>query len=166
MNDTLYCHGVDSILQRCLTHEDVEIILNGCHSGDYGGHLFRLATPQKILHTEYFWPLIFKECIETVKKFPPCQMFTTKKNTHPSLLHRVVTAGPFFKCGIEFLNCLPTSAKGHVYIIVAMDYFTKWVEAMPTYAEDGKTTTLFLFNHIITRFGISRAIMTNHGSHF
>ena len=47
-----------------------------------------------------------------------------------------------------------------------MDYFTKWAEEMPTYAEDGKTATLFLFNHIIVRFGIPRPIVINHGSHF
>ena len=42
------------------------------------------------------------------------------------------------------MRCKPTSAEGHGYIIVAMDYFTKWAEAMPTYAEDGETLTLFL----------------------
>ena len=47
------------------------------------------------------------------------------------------------------MHCKPTSAKGHGYIIVAVDYFTKWAEAMPTYAEDGKTAALFLFNHIV-----------------
>ena len=47
-----------------------------------------------------------------------------------------------------------------------MDYFTKWVETMLTYTEDGKTTTLFLFNHIIARFEVTQAIMTNHDSHF
>ena len=64
------------------------------------------------------------------------------------------------------MNCKPTSAGGHGYIIVAMDYFTKWAESMPTYAEDGKTTALFLFNHIIARFGVLQSIVTNHGSHF
>ena len=48
----------------------------------------------------------------------------------------------------------PTSAGGHGYIIVAVDYFAKWAKAMPTYTEDGKTTTLFLFNHVISRFGV------------
>ena len=47
-----------------------------------------------------------------------------------------------------------------------MDYFTKWDEAIPTYAEDSKTAALFLFNHIIARFRIPRAIVTDHGSHF
>ena len=64
------------------------------------------------------------------------------------------------------MHCNPTSARGHGYIIVAVDYFTKWVEAMPTYAEDGNTTTLFLFKYIIARFGVLQSIVTDHGSHF
>ena len=64
------------------------------------------------------------------------------------------------------MHCKPTSVGGHGYIIVAIDYFTKWVEAMPTYAEDGKTATLFLFNHVIARFGVPRSIVSDHGSHF
>ena len=64
------------------------------------------------------------------------------------------------------MHCKPTSVRGHGYIIVAIDYFTKWVEAMPTYAKDGKTTALFLFNHVIARFGVPQSIVTDHGSHF
>ena len=60
----------------------------------------------------------------------------------------------------------PTLARGHGYIIIAVDYFTKWAEAMATYAEDGKTVALFLFNHIIARFGVPWSIVTDHGSHF
>ena len=93
-------------------------------------------------------------------------MFTTKNHTHPAPLHHVVVVGPFAKQGIDFVHCRPTSAGGYGYIIVAVDYFTKWVEAMPTYVEDRKTTMLFLFNHIIARFGIPKVIVTDHGSHF
>ena len=42
------------------------------------------------------------------------------------------------------MHCKPTSARLHGYIIVAIDYFTKWDETMPTYAEDGKTVALFI----------------------
>ena len=101
-----------------------------------------------------------------VKKFLPCQIFTTKKRTHPAPLHLVVAVGPFAKWGIDFVHCRPTSTGGHGYIIVAVDYFIKWAEAVPTYAEDKKIVVLFLFNHIIARFGIPRAIETDHGSHF
>ena len=73
---------------------------------------------------------------------------------------------PFEKWDIDFMHCRHTSIGGHGYIIVAVDYFTKWVEEIPIYAEDNKTTALFLFNHILARFGIPKAIVTDHGSHF
>ena len=57
----------------------------------------------------------------------------------------------------------PTSAGGHGYIIVVLDYFTKLDEVFPTYAEDGKTVALFLFNHIIVIFGMPTTIVTDHG---
>ena len=93
-------------------------------------------------------------------------MFTTKKRTHLSPHHPVVEVGPFPKWGINFVHCRPILVRGHGYIIVAMDYFTKWDEAMPTYLEDRKKPALIQFNHIIASFGIPRAIVTDHWSHF
>ena len=80
--------------------------------------------------------------------------FLSEKCTRPAPLHPIIVVGHFSKWGIDFMHCKPTSAEGHGYIIVAVDYFTKWAEAMPTYAEDGKTASLFLFNHVIARFGV------------
>jgi hypothetical protein len=60
----------------------------------------------------------------------------------------------------------PHLVRVHGYIIVTVDYFTKWAEATPTFDNIGKNTTLFIFNHIVTQFGIPQAIVTNHTSHF
>jgi Integrase core domain/Integrase zinc binding domain len=166
LGDTLYRRGIDTILRRCLIHEEAERVLNDCHLGACGGHLSGMATAQKILRAGYFWPSIFKDCIEAVKKCPPCQIFNKKARTHPTALHPIIAIGPFSKWGIDFMQCKPTSAGGHSYIIVAVDYFTKWAEAMPTFLNDGRTAALFLFNHIITRFGVPHAIVTDHGAHF
>ena len=54
----------------------------------------------------------------------------------------------------------------HAYIILAVDYFTKWAEVMPTFSADEKTAATFIFDHIIARFGVPQAIITDHGSHF
>ena len=140
--------------------------MNDWHSGACGGHLSGMATAHKILCPGYFWPSVFKDCHEAIKKCPPCQHFYPKKCTHPAPLHLIIAIGPFAKWGIEFMHCKPTSTRGHGYIIVAMDYFTKWDEAMPTYAKYGKTTALLLFNHIIARFGVPQSIVTDHRSHF
>jgi hypothetical protein len=85
---------------------------------------------------------------------------------HPTPMFPVIDDGPFTKWGIEFTTCHPASARGHHYIIVAIDYFTKWVEAMPTFSNHGEIATLFISNQIVARFGISEEIVTNHGSHF
>jgi len=85
---------------------------------------------------------------------------------HPSPLYPIIVVGPFAIWGIDFMTYTPASARGHKYIIVAVDYFTKWTEAMPTVKNDGETTAIFIFNNIITRFGVPRQIVTNHGSHF
>jgi hypothetical protein len=78
----------------------------------------------------------------------------------------MITFGPFTKWGIDYTTCHRTSSRGHRYIIVEVDYFTKWIEAMPTFNNDGETATLFIFNQIVARFDIPREIVTDHGSHF
>ena len=91
IGDTLYHRGVDSILRHCLTLEEAEVVLNDCHSGSCGGHLSRLATTQKLLRVGYFWPSIFKYCVELVKRCHPCQVYTRTMHAHPAPLFPVVT---------------------------------------------------------------------------
>ena len=64
------------------------------------------------------------------------------------------------------MDCNPASAGGHHHIIVAVDYFTKWVEAMPIVKYDGDIAAHFIFNQIITWFGIPKELVTEHGRHF
>eukprot|EP00253_Pinus_taeda_P003245 PITA_03245 len=72
--------------------------------------------------------------------------------TYLATLFPIITVGPFTKWAIDFTTYNPTLAKGHKYIIVVVEYFAKWVEAMPTFTDDGETITIFLFNRIISRF--------------
>jgi hypothetical protein len=166
ISDTLYRRGVNNILCHCLTHDEDVVVLNERHSGACGVHLSGLATTQKILRAGYFWSLICKDCIEAVKKCHPCQVFARKMRLHPAPLHPIITAGPFTKWGLDFMDCNLASAGGHHHIIVAMYYFTKWAEAMLTIKFDDKTATFFMFNHIIAWFRIPKQIVTNYGSHF
>jgi hypothetical protein len=82
-------------------------------------------------------------CLKTVllssKNVHACQTYNNKIRSHPAPLHPVVSIGPFMKWGIDFMTCNPHSVGGHGYIIIAMDYFTKWAEAMPTFDNTGKT---------------------------
>ena len=55
---------------------------------------------------------------------------------------------------------------GFVYILVAVDYVSKWVEAIPSRNNDHKIVIKFLKEHILSRFGIPRAILSDGGTHF
>jgi len=149
VGDTLYRRGIDTVLRRCLTHEEAEKALNECHSGACGGHQSRYATTQKKLRAGYFWPTMFKDCITAVRSYHACQIFDSKTRRPLAPLQPIVVVGPFAKWGIDSMTCNPTSTGGHGYIIVAVGYFTKWAEAMPTLDNTGETTALFFFNHVV-----------------
>ena len=64
------------------------------------------------------------------------------------------------------MACNPGSTGGHKYITFLVYYFTKWGEEMPTFKADGEMEAYFVFNQIITRFGIPNHIVTDHDNHF
>ena len=67
--------------------------------------------------------------------------------------------------GIDFMGPFPSSF-GYVYILVGVDYVSKWVEAVPYKAADHKVVLKFLKENIFSRFGVPKAIISNGGSHF
>jgi hypothetical protein len=84
---------------------------------------------------------------------------------HPTPLHLVIIVGPSTKWGVDFMDCNPTSYGGNQHIIMVIEYFTKWAEAIPTIKSDGNTVAFFIFNQIIAWFGIPSEIVTDHGNH-
>ena len=162
----MYHCEVDSILRCFLTHEEAEVVLNDYHKGACGGHLSGLSTTQKILRAGYFWSLIFKDYINAVKKCHPYQVFACNMCLHPTLLHLIITSGPFTKWGLDFMDFNPALTRGHHHIIVDVDYFTKWAEAMPMVKSNDETDVHFVFHQIITQFGIPKELVTDHGRHF
>ena len=96
-------------------------MLNDCHRGACGGHLSRLSIAQKILRAGYFWPSIFKDCVDTVKRCHPFQVFACNMCSKHAPLHPIITADPFTKWGLDFMDCNPDLAGGHHHIIVIVD---------------------------------------------
>jgi hypothetical protein len=92
IGDTLYHRGIDTILRHCLTHEEVEHVLNDCHLGACGGHLSGMATTQKILRAVTFGPLSSKIVLRLSKNAHPAKFFIKRHEpTHSATsccLHR------------------------------------------------------------------------------
>jgi hypothetical protein len=71
-----------------------------------------------------------------------------------------------FDCwSIDFIDPFPSSF-GFVYILVVVDYVSKWIEAIPSRNNDHKTVIKFLKENILSRFGIPQAMISDGGTHF
>ena len=71
----------------------------------------------------------------------------------------------FYCWGIDFMGPFPPSC-GYPYILLSVDYVSKWVEAIPTRTNDHKVVLKFIKEHIFSRFGTPRAIISDGGLHF
>ena len=82
-------------------------------------------------------------------------------------MNPIIKPWPFRGWGIDLIGQIfPPSSKGHKFILVATDYFTKWVEAIPLKTVTSKNMVEFVKEHIVYHFGIPQTITTNQGTMF
>nr|GEY92767.1 hypothetical protein [Tanacetum cinerariifolium] len=116
----------------------------------------------------YFWddPYLFQICADQIiqRCFHGQEAFDILKACHEGPTGGHHGANLTAKKGIDFMGPFPSS-KGNKYILVAVDYLSKWVEAKPLPANDARVVVKFL-KSLFSQFGIHRAIISNRGTHF
>ena len=125
------------------------------HSGACGGHYMSKKTTHKVLRDGFWWPTLFNDAHDLVRKCDACQRFSGNLNFLGNVpLKPVEVQAPFQQWGLDFIGeIVKKSSGGHSYILVTTYYFTKWVEAIPTRRATSKVVNDFILNNIITRFG-------------
>ena len=155
----------DGIIRRCVPETEFESILWHCHGSDYGGHFSVTRTTSKVLQSGFYWPTLFKDARGFIEKCDRCQRVgnISKRNEMP--LNNILEVEIFYVWGIDFMRPFPSSFSNH-YILVVVDYVSKWVEARALPSNDAKVVISFVKKHIFSRFGVPRAIISDGGSHF
>ncbi|KAJ9559628.1 hypothetical protein OSB04_004788 [Centaurea solstitialis] len=161
----LFKMGADQILRRCVPDWEQHSILQECHASPYGGHFGGQRTAAKILQSGFFWPTIFKDSFEFVKKCDRCQRTGNVSQRNEMSLNNILEVELFDVWGIDFMEPFPMSLHNQ-YILVAVDYVSKWVEAIACPRNDTKTVINFLHKNIFVRFGTPRALISDEGTHF
>ncbi|XP_049361531.1 uncharacterized protein LOC125826255 [Solanum verrucosum] len=106
-----------------------------------------------------------RDCFRFVKKYHQCQIHGDLIHSPPSELHLMAAPWPFVAWGIDVIRPIePKASNGHQFILVTIDYFTKWVEAITFKAVTKKVVVDFVHSNIICRFGIPRTIITNNAA--
>ena len=153
------------MIRRCVPNEEKEGILHHCHGLECGGHFSTDRTVAKMLQSGFFWPTMFKDTRQFIQRCDRCQRTgnISKRDEMPMQIFMEVEL--FDVWGIDFMGPFPPSFRNE-YILVAVDYVSKWVEAIATPTNDSKVVIKFLKKNIFTRFGVPRALISDGGSHF
>ncbi|CAM8965703.1 unnamed protein product [Rhodiola kirilowii] len=157
--------GPDQILRRCIPDNEISSVISFCHEFACGGHFGPRKTARKILDSGFFWPSIFKDAKEKCQKCDKCQRVgnVSARNEMPQV--PILVNDVFDIWGLDFMGPFPVSC-GYTYILVAVDYVSKWVEAKATRCDDAKTVIEFLRTNLFCRYGVPKAIISDQGTHF
>ena len=153
------------IIRRCVPESEQCKILNECHASPYEGHFSGEKTTHKILQSGFYWPTIFRDCSEFVKLCDRCQNIGNISSINEMPLQGILVLQIFDVWGIDFMGPFQPSF-GNLYILLAVDYVSKWVEAIACPKNDANTVVSFLQRNILSRFVTHRTIISDGGSHF
>ena len=161
----LFKRGADMIIRKCVPESEQGKILNDCHASPYGGHFSGERTAHKILQSGFYWSTLFRDCAEWVKLCDRCKKIGNISSRNEMPLKGIMVVQIFDVWGIDFMGPFPQSF-GNLYILLAVDYVSKWVEAVACPRNDTNTVVSFLQKNILSRFGTPRTIISDGGSHF
>ncbi|XP_057811635.1 uncharacterized protein LOC131025866 [Salvia miltiorrhiza] len=147
LNDQLYKRSFTQPLLKCLSPEEANFALNEVHAG-------------------FYWPNINKDAREFIRKCEAYQRHAGRINIPGEPMGVMYAACPFDKWGIDIVGKLPTAPGGKCFLLVAVDYFSKWVEAEAVGKIDEVTVERFIWRNICCRFGVPRIIVSNNGTQF
>ena len=161
----LYRHCADQVIRRCVPEDEMHSILNHCHTLPCGGHFGGQRTTAKVLQSGFYWPSLFKDAHQFVSTCDKCQRMGNISRKDEPPMHPILEVELFDVWGIDFMGPFPASYN-NLYILLAVDYVSKWVEAIPTRTNDAKVVAYFLRSNIFSCFGTPRALITDNGTHF
>ncbi|GJT20296.1 reverse transcriptase domain-containing protein [Tanacetum coccineum] len=154
----------DQVIRQCVHGKEALDILEACHNVPIGGLHSANLTAKKVFDAGFFWPTIYKDAHELVKNCDSCQRQGKISQRDEMPQNSIQVCEIFDVWGIDFMGPFPSS-KGNKYILVAVDYLSKWVEAKALPTNDARVVCKFL-KSLFARFGAPRAIISDRGTHF
>nr|GEV22916.1 reverse transcriptase domain-containing protein [Tanacetum cinerariifolium] len=146
-----------------ISREKAIDILKACHEGPTGGHHGANLIAKKVFDAGFFWPTIYQDAHAMIKSCNTCQRQgkISQKDKIPQ--NAIQVCEIFDVRGIDFMGPFPSS-RGNRYILVAVDYLSKWVEAKALPTIDARVVVKFLKS--LFRSIWPRAIISDRGTHF
>ena len=163
---SLYKRGFFTPILKCIAGKDTEYVVREVHEVVCGNHIGARALAGKVLRQGYCLLTILKDATDLVKKCRICQEHAKISRLPSEPLTSNTSPWPFQQWGLDILRPLPLGKGQCKFIIVVVDYFTKWAEAEPLATFTEQKIRNFVWRAIICRFGIPRALVSDNGKQF
>ncbi|GKA59228.1 reverse transcriptase domain-containing protein [Tanacetum coccineum] len=154
----------DQVIWRCVHGKEALNIIEAYHNRPTRGHHGANLTAKKVFNAGFFWPTIYKDAHELVKNYDSCQRQgkISKRDEMPQ--NSIQVCKIFDVWGIDFMGPF-SSSRGNKYILVAVDYLSKWIEMKALRTNDARVVCKFL-KSLFAQFGAPRAIISDRRTHF
>ncbi|KAA0054041.1 uncharacterized protein E6C27_scaffold318G001050 [Cucumis melo var. makuwa] len=161
--EVLYKRNHDMVLLRCVDKEKAKQIMTDIHEGICGTHANGHMMARQILRSGYYWTTMESDCIKYARECKKCQIYMDKIHVAASSLHILSAPWSFSLWGMDVIGAIdPKASNGHRFILVAIDYFTKWIEAA-SYCNVTRGVMLkFIKKELICRYGLLEGIITDN----
>ncbi|KAG6478323.1 hypothetical protein ZIOFF_061759 [Zingiber officinale] len=166
IGDQLYKKAFSRPLLKCVSSEDSAYILQEVHQGSCGGHPGGRSLAKKILLAGYFWPTLQADAARTVSTCLSCQKYHNFYHRPAEEMKASTVSCPFDQWGIDIVGPFPMATGQRKFLLVAVDYFSKWVEAEPLAKITEQMVKKFIWQNIICRFSIPRRLISDNGRQF
>ncbi|XP_035837062.1 uncharacterized protein LOC118484990 [Helianthus annuus] len=151
---------------KCVNMEEAEYVIREMHEGICGMHSGPRTVVRRAMNAGFYWPRMYEAAFEEIKKCDNCQVHAPMTHRHKHPMIPVSTSWPFQKWAIDVIGPFPEGPGGVKYVVEAIDYFTKWIEAKPLAKITGDQMRRFVLDNIICRYGVSKELVSDNGVQF
>jgi hypothetical protein len=162
----LYKQGVCSPLLKCLSRTEGQELMKEIHAGLCGAHIGSRPLLRKVFRQRIYWPKAALDAADLVQKCENCQKCDRDHKQASSLTQLIQPTWPLQRWGLDLLGPLPPAQENWKYVVVAVEYFSKWIEAKPLATITSATVQKFFWQNIVCRFGVPKAITVDNGTQF
>ena len=159
-----YQTALKSSVVQCVAPKEIrKFILEQLHNTKLAGHLGVTKTCERVKQ-RFYWPRYREDVTLWCRKCFACAQ-TSKRRTKAPLVHELV-GGPLERVGLDIIGPLERTKEGNNYILVVVDYFTKWVEAYGIPDQSALTVADKFVSEFVARFGVPERIHSDQGGDF
>jgi hypothetical protein len=162
----LFKQGVCSPLFKCLSRAEGQELMKEIHAGIRGAHMRSRPLLGKVFRQGFYWPKVALDAADLVQKCENCQKCARDQKQPSSLTQLIQPTWPLQMWGLDLLGPLSPAQGNLRYVVVAVEYFSKWIETKPLATITLAIVQKHFWQSIVCRFGVPKAITVDNGTQF